>query len=215
MVDPLQEDILDVEWRISEPLPVLVIKDIALFPKCIIDVSLEGNEAVRFAMNLESSKEPFVVLPKYKGLVKYSYSRIGTIARFITAKKRKNGFFLSVYGFDRVKILGLMESYFYPVCKYEFVRDVKKAKEYEKEKVLLREIIRLFKEWVFLLRIKDGEKAMMMVDGITSLSRLVDFIAHYYIGNIKIKKKLYTEISPIKRAMHLKNVLSKDIKRVI
>jgi len=213
-LDPLKDNFSELESSISEPLPVLTVKDIALFPRCIMDVGLNQEDALKLTIGVESTKEPFIVLPRYKTIFGYRYSKIGTIAKFSDAKKQKNILTFSIYGFERVKIIGIMKNYFYPVCKYEFIRDIKNSKEYKKEKKIMRNLLRLFKEWIFLLRVKNGDKVMLSINNITSLGRLSDFIAHYYIGDISLKSKLFNEISAIKRAKLIIKSIYNDIKRV-
>jgi hypothetical protein len=69
-------------------------------------------------------------------------------------------------------------------------------------------------EFVFLINIPESDRLIYLMTFIRGLSDITDFVSHYFIIDIRKKRKIYGITDTVKRSILLEKFLDEMIKRI-
>ncbi len=151
--------------------------------------------------------EKLLVIPVW-GLQNFIFPKrqIGTIAKVTKSLESKGIAMVEIRGLSRARI-----TKFQSLLSADCTEIIDALSE---KNGMMETLRKKAQEYTFLMDINESDRLIYLMNFITSLNEMTDFISNYFISEFKNKLKLYQETDVQKRALLLVLILEKQLKNV-
>ncbi len=211
----VKDDKQEEKLNISETLPVLVLRDIVVFPYMIVPLYVgrpKSKRAVDRVLNADrmilllTQKEPNVEDPSAEQLY-----TAGTVALIVRMLKLPDGRMrVLVQGISRVKVKAIRDDGRIMLADIKVIEDVEPKKLAIKDKALIKDARQKFEEMAKLGKQIPNE-VFIIVENIEEPGKLADIIASNLDVEITDSEKILGEERPIKRLQKVYEYLTYEL----
>jgi len=198
------------EWR--EELPLIPLRNMVVFPQMIVPLFIGRNRSVK-ALEETLAKEKLVVFASQKSEEveepgQKDICAIGTLSEIVQMMSLPDGTTkILVEGLTRVKIEKFISDD--PYFKVQISRVPEEAEVSVEAEALMRQVIKLFENYVKLNRRIPAETLMSIVN-VDNPGRLADLISSYLSLKVDEKQAILEALTIEKRLKKLAEILDKE-----
>ena len=206
---------IDDKLQIPEKLPVLILRDVVVFPYMIVPLYVgrqKSKRAVDLALNsdrlivLMTQKDPLIEDPKVKDLY-----LTGTAALIVRMLKLPDGRMrVLVQGVSRVKIKAINDNGKVVISKITVIEDKDPKRITLKHKALMKSTREKFSKISELGRQIPNE-IYVIVENIDEPGKMADIIASNLALRIEDSERILSEQNSVKRLEKIYDLLTKEL----
>ncbi len=134
-------------------------------------------------------------------------NRIATLSEIVEVKNDDTKLFLQLKGIERVKITAIKHL---KTARYTILPEKESPSPHE----ILENLRKKSQELIFLINVDESDKLISLLNYLTDLSQITDFIANYFVLDYRERRRLFYNIDPQSRARKLIDILDRLITRM-
>ena len=186
----------------KERLSIFYIYRKVLFPYCMIFFKTASRHYK------DVKKGDMIVVLSVRNIVDILFARksIATLSEVVNIKFEDNLYRVQLKGIARVKV---KKVYRLRAADYE---EIGQPEVLVNEK-LIEDLRKKTQELIFLINVKESDKLIHLLNFISSLNQLTDFISNYFIVKYSRRLAIFNELDVENRARQLIKILDSLIKR--
>ncbi|MDY6934947.1 MAG: LON peptidase substrate-binding domain-containing protein [Spirochaetota bacterium] len=179
----------------SSDLNILYLFHKVLFPNCSIQIQSYNNKSSNIKVGdriLAFPVRNIIDIIFYK-------NRIATIAKVSEVKNIDENYTnIQLKGISRVRLKKVHK------LKSGYYERIEKGRGNSKSlRILIEDIRKKSQELIFLININESDKLIYLLNFLTDISQLTDFISNYFVLKFPNRFDIYNELDSYKRALKL------------
>lgn len=180
---------------------IFYLKQKVVFPYCMIHVTVAYSEQ----SNSIKKGDTILAFPIRRLLDAVFYkNRIATLTEVIEKYNSDNKISIHLKGLSRVRIKKIYKQ---QTADYTLINE----KEEFRNEELVEDLRKKSQELVFLINVNESDKLIDLLNYISDINQLTDFISNYFILDFKGRFKFLNELNLLKRG----NLLIKTMKKLM
>ena len=185
----------------SNPIKIFYIIKKVIFPHCTINVRMRKS---KHTLDLKSG-DKIIVFPLRKVFdIFFIRKRISVYAEITEVTPDKKFIKFQLKGIKRVRINSIKMFY---EGTYTDISENSRQPDY----LLTKELRKKAQELIFLINVNESDKLIELMNFLIDLGQISDFIANYFVLDIKMRNLLLNETDINKRS----GLLLKKIQQII
>ncbi len=183
---------------------IFYLKRKVVFPYCTINVVVAHSESSDSIKN----GDRILAFPIRRLLDAVFYkNRIATLTEVIEKYNSDNKIKIQLKGLSRVRIKKIHRQ---QVADYSIINE----NEENRNEELVEDLRKKSQELIFLINVDESDKLIDLLNYISDINQLTDFISNYFVLGFKGRFKILNELNLIKRGNLLIKTMGKLILRI-
>lgn len=183
---------------------IFYLKKKVIFPHCTLTVSVS-------ATNLTSALEQgdmIISFPVRTVLdLVFHRNRLATLTRIISINRTGNSVSIQIKGISRVRIKKITRFQF---VEYEIINDPPASPPEE----WIESLRKKSQELIFLINVDESDKLIRLLNYLTGISQMTDFIANYFVIEFPPRYRLFIELDVTARSEKILAMLDDLIEEI-
>lgn len=177
---------------------IFYLKKKVVFPYCTINVMVAQSES----SDSIKKGDRILALPIKRLFDAIFYkNRIATLTEVLEKNNTGDKIKIQLKGLSRVRIKKI---YRQQTADYALIGE--KGDKWSEE--LVEDLRKKSQELIFLINVAESDKLIDLLNYITDINQLMDFISNYFILKFKGRYRLLNELNLIKRGNHLIRIMN-------
>ncbi len=187
-----------------EKVKIYYINRKIVFPNCTMNVVIPLTESSR---NLQSG-DKIIAYPIRNFLDIYFHkNKMATYAEIASLGIFEKTVKIKIKGLNRIRINNI---YNYTEADFQIIQDLKNNSD-EKS---IDDLRKKAQELIFLINVDESDKLINLLNYLTDIGQLTDFISNYFVVDIRTRRKLFNQVDTGKRSILLDHILKNLIKKM-
>jgi ATP-dependent Lon protease len=175
-----------------------------VFPNCTMNVVIPLTE---ISKNLQTGDKIIAYPIRNIFDIYFFRNKMATYAEILSLTILEKTIKIKIKGLYRITLNRI-----YNFTEADFLETLEKKTGSEEKTI--ENLRKKAQELIFLINVEESDKLINLLNYLTDLSQLTDFISNYFIIDFRTRRKLFYEIDIDKRSLLLENIINRLIKKM-